>query len=89
MNSVDKEVVGGCFLSVFQGLTYADLWSYALVHYEMICIGLYLLEHDTDEKQVKKSHRGKRYVATNPPGTLRIHVAVLCLFHSLFEPLID
>ncbi|OQV12407.1 Calcium-activated potassium channel slowpoke [Hypsibius exemplaris] len=58
-----------------EGLTYADLWSYALVHYEMICLGLYLLERDTDEKPVKKSHRGKRYVASNPPGHVRLHAS--------------
>ncbi|XP_055346144.1 calcium-activated potassium channel subunit alpha-1-like isoform X2 [Paramacrobiotus metropolitanus] len=56
-----------------EGLTYADLWSYALVHYDMICIGLYLLERDTETKKVKKSHRGKRYVASNPPGHIRMN----------------
>ncbi|GAU88415.1 hypothetical protein RvY_01121-2 [Ramazzottius varieornatus] len=56
-----------------EGLTYADLWSYALVNYDMICMGLYLLERDTEEKKVKKSHRGKRYVASNPPGHVRLH----------------
>lgn len=71
--------LSGGILSAFQsdffpqGLTYADLWSYALVHYDMICIGLYLLERDTEFRKIKKSHRGKRYVASNPPGHVRLH----------------